>query len=741
MNRKNLSIIIFFLIFAITGPLASKMSITNVPNTYVPKTLPSRVLNDDIRDKFGTDELMLIIFKDDAEEGVQKYQKYKSFFENIKTIKGVKSVTSLFNFEHIKSNEDGFEVADILDLEKFAEFEANLKRDENVRDFLINNEKNYLAMVLEPLKIDASVERLELENKVLEEIDKANLKDTFFGLGGQFVIDTAQFREMMTMMKKTIPLTLVVGIIVLYLLFSNIKFVLLTMMCNGAVTQFCLSMFVLFGWPYNMVSSMIPSLMSALTIAFMVHLLNAIKTNRGHEDVIMYSLKKVRKPSLYSAITTAVGLFALYSSPIPPVGHIGVIGGLGVLFSYVIVFEISPYLMLFFKNKELKGFEFVDSLFEKINNWFIEKTKSNYKYICFFSVVTLLVMIPPIYKVESESNLLKFFDDDHVVNVVNRKFQDKFVGTTSVDIVMKKSDVGNLLDSQFLKDIYDMQKELEKHPNVTRAFSHVDVVKQLHMAFNNDQPDNVIPIDNLLIDQYVLIYDGDDMYDFIERNLETMRINLALNVQGANEIEKVIADVTNTLSKYKYKYDYAGFGKVMSDQENLLISGVLKSLGYSLLIIFVLLVLLWRSAVDAILSMIPNISPVLAGFAFMGILGIWLDFGTAMIASITVGIAVDDTIHMYHSIKSKIIDGVDIDTAISESYKTSGTAILMTTLILCSQFSLLLLTSFTPLKNFGFLTSIGLVFALFYDLTFLPSFMKLIYEKSPRLLGVKEVRA
>ena len=513
------------------------------------------------------------------------------------------------------------------------------------------------------------------------------------------------------------------------------------MMCNGAVTQFCLSMFVLFGWPYNMVSSMIPSLMSALTIAFMVHLLNAIKTNRGHEDVIMYSLKKVRKPSLYSAITTAVGLFALYLSPIPPVGHIGVIGGLGVLFSYVIVFEISPYLMLFFKNKELKGFEFVDSLFEKINNWFIEKTKSYYQYICFFSVVALMLMIPPIYKVESESNLLKFFDDDHVVNVVNRKFQDKFVGTTSVDIVMTKSDIGNLLDSQFLKDIYDMQKELEKHPNVTRAFSHVDVVKQLHMAFNNDQPDNVIPIDNLLIDQYVLIYDGDNMYDFIERNLETMRINLALNVQGANEIENVIADVTNTLSKYKYKYDYAGFGKVMSDQENLLISGVLKSLGYSLLIIFVLLVLLWRSPVDAILSMVPNISPVLAGFAFMGILGIWLDFGTAMIASITVGIAVDDTIHMYHSIKSKIINGVDIDMAISESYKTSGTAILMTTLILCSQFSLLLLTSFTPLKNFGFLTSIGLIFALFYDLTFLPSFMKLIYEKGPRFLGIKSVDA
>ena len=123
----------------------------------------------------------------------------------------------------------------------------------------------------------------------------------------------------------------------------------------------------------------------------------------------------------------------------------------------------------------------------------------------------------------------------------------------------------------------------------------------------------------------------------------------------------------------------------------------------------------------------------------MGILGIWLDFGTAMIASITVGIAVDDTIHVFHSIKSKIKNGIHIDQAIKETYEVAGTAIIMTTIILSSQFSMLCLSSFKPLTNFGFLTSIGLVFALVYDLFFLPSFVKFLVINKPILLGLKNL--
>ncbi len=737
MNRKIFSLIVFLVLLIGTGPFVANMFISNVSTTYLPKDMPSRLLDEEIRPKFVADELMLIVFKDEMLNSKENFKKYEDLYHEIKKIKEVKKLTSLFNFEHIKANEDGFEVANILDLEEFDEFEKNLSRDKNVFDFLINRERNITAMVLEPIKLDSSVDRLALENKVNKAIEDSGVRDKFFGLGGAFVIDTAQFREMMSMMMKTIPLTILVGFLILIGLFGNLKIVILALVCNGVVTQFCLSLFTIIGWPYNMVSAMIPSLMMALNIAFMVHLLNAIKKFSPAQDAIELALSEVKKPSMYSAITTSIGLFALYTSPIPPIQHIGVIGGAGVLFSYFIVFEILPYILMFIKNRELKAFSLVDKFFKAIVAKTLAITKFHYGKICIVSAIVFMALIPPIYQVESESNLFKFFSDDHIVNIVNRDFQDHFVGTTTVDVIYKKENIPNLLDNKFLSYLYKAEKELETHPNITRAFSHADVVVELHKAFNNDSVETAIPDNNELIDQYTLIYDGNDMYDFYSRDGKYVRMNLAINVQGANEIEKVLDEVEKTLGKYPYKFEMTGQGKMMSDQENLLISGVLKSLALSLLVIFILLVVLWRSVADAIISMIPNISPILAGFSFMGILGIWLDFGTAMIASITVGIAVDDTIHVFHSIKSKLKNGMHIDQAIKETYEIAGNAIIMTTVILSSQFGLLCLSSFKPLMNFGFLTSIGLVFALIYDLLFLPAFIKFIVINKPVLIGLK----
>ncbi len=722
-----------------TGPLVMKMNVSNIPNTYLPPEMESRILNDEIRDKFGTDELILIVFKDQNLRDVENLKKYESLFKELKKFKEVKDLTSLFNYEHIKANEDGFEVVDILDLKKINQFETNLMRDKNVFDFLINRDRNILTMVLEPINIDSSVARLHLETRVLDKIERSGLKENFFGLGGQFVIDTAQFSEMMSIMQKTIPLTTLVGFIILYILFSNFKIAALSLLCNGVVVQFCLSLYSIIGWPYNMVSSMIPSLMMALNIAFVVHLLNAIKKFSHKESPIDEALKEIKKPSMYSAITTSIGLFALYSSPIPPIRNIGIVGGAGVLFSYIIVFEILPYILMLLKDPKLKSLGFIEDFFFIILDKILNLTKFHYGKICIISVAFLLSLVPPIYEVQSESNLFKFFDDDHIVNVVNRDFQNNFVGTTTVDVIFKKESIPNLLDSSYLKKMIALQSELEEHENITRAFSHADVLVELHKAFNNDYVKEVVPSDNDLIDQYTLIYDGNDLYDFFSRDGKIARMNLALNVQGANEIETVLDFVESKLKSFEIPYALTGQGKMMSDQENLLISGVLKSLGLSLFIIFLLLVILWRSPLDALISMVPNISPILAGFSFMGILGIWLDFGTAMIASITVGIAVDDTIHVFHSIKSKIKNGIHIDQAIKETYEVAGTAIIMTTIILSSQFSMLCLSSFKPLTNFGFLTSIGLVFALVYDLFFLPSFVKFLVINKPILLGLKNL--
>ncbi|HDZ62139.1 MAG TPA: RND transporter, partial [Nitrospirae bacterium] len=145
-----------------------------------------------------------------------------------------------------------------------------------------------------------------------------------------------------------------------------------------------------------------------------------------------------------------------------------------------------------------------------------------------------------------------------------------------------------------------------------------------------------------------------------------------------------------------------------------------------LIMIFLLMLLLWRSFSSALLCMIPNISPVLVIFIVMGLSGIWLDMATAMIASIAVGIAVDDTIHVYHGYISRVNAGARPAQALARTYNQAGRAVVTTTIILSAQFMILVSSSFQPTAHFGLLTSIGLWAALVFDLLLLPAIIILV---------------
>jgi len=142
-----------------------------------------------------------------------------------------------------------------------------------------------------------------------------------------------------------------------------------------------------------------------------------------------------------------------------------------------------------------------------------------------------------------------------------------------------------------------------------------------------------------------------------------------------------------------------------------------------------LMVVIWRSVSAAVLCMIPNIAPVLIIFMTMGALGIWLDVATAMIATMAVGIAVDDTIHVYHGYSKRVARGVNPVWALARTYHHAGSAIMATTIVLCTQYLLLTLSDFVPTSRFGFLSAVGIFAALIFDLLVLPALLVLIGRK------------
>jgi predicted RND superfamily exporter protein len=171
------------------------------------------------------------------------------------------------------------------------------------------------------------------------------------------------------------------------------------------------------------------------------------------------------------------------------------------------------------------------------------------------------------------------------------------------------------------------------------------------------------------------------------------------------------------------QWEIAGYSRLFADMEELVVTGQVYSLWGALGLIFLLMLILWRSIGSALICMIPNISPVLLIFIIMGLFGIWLDMATAMIASVAVGIAVDDTIHVYHGYLHRIKKGIPPVHALVRTFSQAGRAVVTTTIILTAQFMILVTSLFQPTTHFGLLTSIGLWAALIFDLILLPSLL------------------
>ena len=230
---------------------------------------------------------------------------------------------------------------------------------------------------------------------------------------------------------------------------------------------------------------------------------------------------------------------------------------------------------------------------------------------------------------------------------------------------------------------------------------------------------------------------GDDLFDFVDEEYRISRISLSVNVHGANATTDLMERIRGYLNEHVGQgvdWDIAGIGRLFADQEDLLVKGQVYSLAGALGLIFVLMLLQWRSLGGALLCMIPNLSPILLIFIVMGAFGIWLDMATAMIASVAVGIAVDDTIHVYHGFIHRVKQGISPVVALARTYRQAGRAVMTTTIILSAQFLVLVTSQFVPTTHFGLLTSIGLVVALLFDLVLLPAILVLIYARKGRPL-------
>jgi predicted RND superfamily exporter protein len=533
--------------------------------------------------------------------------------------------------------------------------------------------------------------------------------------------------------------TVGIGLLLVWLLFRRLLPVVVGLAAIGATVGPTVALYSLLDLPFNLISSILPPLLCALTIAALVHLFTGLRlaARRGLAGAarVQSALGHIRRPGLYSALTTMAGFGALGLSEIRPISHLGLVTAAGVGLVYLVVFHLLPPLMVGLDRGAWDGRRRGRSLADRVITALFHTGTRHPVATLVVALALLGAAAPLLGRIVVETNLLEFFAPGHQTRVATERLEASLAGTGSLDILLVSDQPEGLVTPAVLSRLEALETWAEAQAEVDRAISAADYVAEMHRAFHGGEDSyRAIPDNAALISQYLFVYDGTDLYDFIDPNFAVGRVHLNLNVHGARDIDAFLARLRAHLEQQPIPgvdWQIAGLGRMFSDQVALLISGQLKSILGAIVIIFLLMLVEWRSVRDALVCLLPNLAPVAFIFILMGLFGIWLDVATAMIASLAVGIAIDDTIHIFHGFIHRLRRGASPVVAIARTCHYAGRAVLTTTLILCAQFLVLLLSDFVPIRHFGLLASTGLLAALLFDLLLLPAILMLIYRRRP----------
>ncbi|MDP2058046.1 MAG: MMPL family transporter, partial [Thiobacillus sp.] len=648
----------------------------------------------------------------------------------------------LTTVEHIDATDDGFAVSLLVDPDNLkartpAEWKARVLDDAVAPGAIVSKDGKAVALVVRPKVLKESLARRDILIALDAAIAAEKLDVYRTATAGTVAQTVEELRSLWRDSTIFIPLTVVIGLALMWWVVGRVRPMIVGGLAMGMVVSVSVAGIVASGQPYTPITAMIPTLMAAYTTATLLHLYAAIQRGRiallSRPQRIARALSETFVPGLFNVLTTGAGLLSLLWVDIPPVQTFGLSGAIGTLMVFLVVFILVPPILLKWDTprwpRRRSGLAHARRIAAAVAVFSLRNSRA----VLIGTLALVLATIPLAMQVKVESNLIKFFAPDHSISRSTARVEAKLSGVTTMEIVLTAPGRDALKNPATLAQIKALQIWLEQQPEIDRSFSLVEVIEEMNRAFSGEElGPNALPTNRKLVEQLLLIYDGKDLYELVNREFQRGRIALNLNVHGANEIGKVIERIEAHLGAQPITgihAEMAGFGRLFSDQEDRIVVGQVKSFISSFLQILLLMALLFRSFRAGLICLVPNLAPLFFIFVVMGVTGIALDVATVLIAGIILGITVDDTIHLYHGYLHRLRRGASPVFAIIRSVESSGRAVIAISVVLIAQFSLLGLSDFRPTAHFGMLCAAGLFAGQVFELLLMPALLGLQLRK------------
>ena len=485
-----------------------------------------------------------------------------------------------------------------------------------------------------------------------------------------------------------------------------------------------------------------PSIMFVVSMSDVIHLvsryLDALRTEDTNFDAIMLAIKEVGLATLLTSLTTAIGFMSLYFIPIEPLQKFGIIMGIGVLIAFILTFTILPILFYTFPGpKRVQGKKGPSKWDSRLKRLFILVLR-NPKRILIAAIGVLLLSGLGITLVVSNNYMMDDLPEDDPLIQDVAYISDHYGGTRAFTMTVALTDTSkSIWNLELLQEIDTVQTYLETKYYVQVRSSLITALKVMNRGkHSGDANYYALPESQKRLNSFKkalkISNEGKTVRLFMDSTQTTLQINGFLDDAGNIEITQRNKELEKFLAKRDFKgveYHLTGTSHLVDKNMRSLVQNMLMGLGISILVIALLLGLIFKSFRVVLISLVPNLLPLIVLTGLMGFLGINIKLSTAIIFSIAFGIVVDDTIHLLGKFRHELSKGKSLIYALQRSYITTGKAMILTTLILCAGFFLMVFSCFMGTFYLGFLLTVVLVVALIADLTVLPVLLLLFYKK------------
>lgn len=490
--------------------------------------------------------------------------------------------------------------------------------------------------------------------------------------------------------------------------------------------------------PLSMLTMIVPVFLVAVGTAYCLHIVSEYLTCRkqaaSSADAIIRTYSNIALPTFLAVLTTTIGLGSLLVNRIAAIQEFAVFSCFGMFSILVIVLTFLPAALSFIRlapNGQARRKE-AAAVFNRFIEKIIDLDLNHQKVVLpVIGAVALICMIG-IFRIRVETNPVGYLKEDAAVK---RNFDDIYQnlsGSFPINVVMGQAAADFFEQPQHLAEIARLQEFLETLPGVDKTQSVADYLKLVNYVLNRFEPKYyILPQEGfevrILMNNYATLL-GDDMFTrFMSPDFSKANILLLTHISSSREFlqlrEKTLAFVKRNFSK-DLNWEVTGLGMVIAASSHQVTIGQIKSLSITMILVFGIMFLLFLSSKVGLIAIVPNLFPIIINFGIMGWLGIELSMVTSLIASIAIGLAVDDTIHYLARYNREFKKDLDDKRAIRDTLYQVGRPIIFTTITICVGFSVLLFSSFKPTAIFGVMMVITSLSALIGDLILLPSLIQ-----------------